>query len=111
MALWVFLVGNSHLDNDTIDQMVDKVAAAVIPKAVNKKCSETYGGRNNKNVEMDNGEVLTQKELDASDLEAAVNANWDANAECLRNEYNVSDEKIEEIRARLHKLNRLTGLY
>ncbi|MGP6827947.1 hypothetical protein ACTZNQ_22520, partial [Klebsiella pneumoniae] len=49
--------------------------------------------------------------LDARDLEAAVNANWDANAECLKNEYGMSNEKIEEIRAKLHKLNRNVGLY
>jgi len=96
---------------ETIEKMVDKVAAVAIPKAVHKKCSETYGGRNNRNVEMDNGEVLTQKELDASNLEGAVNANWDANAECLKSEYVMSDEKSESIRARLHELNRQTGLY
>lgn len=60
---------------------------------------------------MENGEVLTQKELDASNLEGAVNANWDANAECLKSEYGMSDEKSESIRARLHELNRQTGLY
>ncbi len=54
---------------------------------------------------------MTKKELDASDLEAAVNSNWDANAECHKNEYGMSDEKIEEIRDELHKLNRLRGLY
>ncbi|MCL7652690.1 hypothetical protein M8371_25455, partial [Klebsiella pneumoniae] len=36
---------------------------------------------------------------------------WDANAECLKNEYGMSNEKIEEIRAKLHKLNRNVGLY
>ncbi|MDS7089459.1 hypothetical protein NXH40_30405, partial [Klebsiella pneumoniae] len=49
--------------------------------------------------------------LFAPSLEAAVNANWDANAECLKNEYGMSNEKIEEIRAKLHKLNRNVGLY
>lgn len=96
---------------EIIEKMVDKVAAVVIPKAVHKKCSKTYGGRNNQNVEVGNGEVLTQKELDASNLEAAVNANWDANAECLKNEYGMSNEKSEAIRTRLHELNRLIGLY
>ncbi|MES0268373.1 S-type pyocin domain-containing protein, partial [Citrobacter sedlakii] len=99
------------MESKYLDRMVDKVAAVAIPKAVHQKCSETYGGRNNRQVNAESGERITQKELDASDLEAAVNSNWDANAECLRNEYGVSDEKIEEIRARLHELNRLTGLY
>ncbi|MDM2894675.1 S-type pyocin domain-containing protein [Citrobacter sp. Cpo030] len=99
------------LESKYIDRMVDKVAAVAIPKAVHQKCSETYGGRNNRQVNTESGETMTQKELDARELESAVNANWDANAECLRNEYGVSDEKIEEIRARLHESNRLTGLY
>ncbi|KMD59333.1 hypothetical protein SL78_00501 [Klebsiella pneumoniae] len=69
-----------------IDKMVDKVASVAIPIAVHQKCSETYGGRNNRKVETESGEMITKKELDARDLEAAVNANWDANAECLKNE-------------------------
>lgn len=91
--------------------MINKVAAVAIPKAVHQKCSETYGGRNNREVQTDSGETISKKELDASDLEAAANANWDANAECLKNEYGMSSEKIEEIRARLHELNRKAGLY
>ena len=86
-------------------------ASVAIPIAVHQKCSETYGGRNNRKVETESGEMITKKELDARDLEAAVNANWDANAECLKNEYGMSNEKIEEIRAKLHKLNRNVGLY
>lgn len=68
-------------------------------------------GRNNRQVDMKSGDVIKQKELDAINLEAAVNANWDANAECLKNDYGVSNEKLEEIRVRLHELNRQTGLY
>ncbi|MBL2855537.1 S-type Pyocin family protein [Klebsiella pneumoniae] len=83
-----------------IDKMVDKVASVAIPIAVHQKCSETYGGRNNRKVETESGEMITKKELDARDLEAAVNANW-----------GMSNEKIEEIRAKLHKLNRNVGLY
>ncbi|MDM3469346.1 S-type pyocin domain-containing protein, partial [Citrobacter sp. Cb041] len=94
---------------EIIEKMVDKAAAVVIPKAVHKKYSKTYGGRNNQNVEMENGEVLTQKDLDASSLEGAVNANWDTNAKCLKSEYGMSDEKSESIRARLYELNRQTG--
>jgi hypothetical protein len=98
-------------DIEYINKQADKVAAVVLPTAVHQKCSETYGGRNNSKVQAGNGETMTKKELDASDLEAAVNSNWDANAECLKNEYGMSDEKIEEIRDELHKLNRLRGLY
>ncbi|MFO6296708.1 S-type pyocin domain-containing protein [Rahnella selenatireducens] len=94
-----------------IDKMVGRVASVAIPKAVHQKCSETYGGRNNSQIKTEGGDIVRQKELDASDLEGAVNSNWDANAECLKNEYNVSEEKLEEVRAKLHELNRKTGLY
>ncbi|MCJ4676091.1 hypothetical protein LNV36_08495, partial [Klebsiella pneumoniae] len=49
--------------------------------------------------------------LGRNDLLIRTFPNWDVNAECLRNEYGVSDEKIEEIRAKLHELNRKAGLY
>ncbi|MDI3360048.1 S-type pyocin domain-containing protein [Lelliottia sp. V89_10] len=100
-----------HLRREQIDKMIDRVASVAIPKEVHQKCSETYGGRNNRQFETEGGEIVKQKELDANDLEAAVNANWDANAECLRNDYGVSDEKLEEVRAKLHELNRQSGLY
>lgn len=98
-------------DIEFIKKKSDKVASVALPKRVHQKCSETYGGRNNRKIETEKGVVMAKKELDASDLEAAVNANWDVNAECLKNEYNVSDEMIEEVRAELHKLNRQVGLY
>ncbi|HDK6220222.1 S-type Pyocin family protein [Klebsiella sp. GB_Kp056] len=107
------IIENEYPEDDIeyINKQADKVAAVVLPTAVHQKCSETYGGRNNSKVQAGNGETMTKKELDASDLEAAVNSNWDANAECHKNEYGMSDEKIEEIRDELHKLNRLRGLY
>lgn len=100
-----------EMRREHLDKMVDRVASVAIPKAVHQKCSETYGGRNNSKIETENGETVRQKELDASDLEAAVDSNWDANAECLKKEYKVSDAKLEEVRAKLHELNRKTGLY
>ncbi|PKT06058.1 hypothetical protein CYD90_29530, partial [Klebsiella pneumoniae] len=33
------------------------------------------------------------------------------NAKCLKERYGISDEKIEEVRAKLHDLNRKVGLY
>lgn len=111
-AIRIYLKRKNPLaTNQLIDKMVDKVASVAIPKKVHQKCSETYGGRNNRQIETEGGETIRQKELDSNDLEAAVNTNWDANAECLKNEYNMSDKKLEEVRTELHKLNRQTGLY
>lgn len=110
-ATKVYLKQNPSLTPEEINKMVDMVASVAIPKAVHRKCSETYGGWNNSKIETESGEVVRQKELDASDLEAAVNSNWDVNAECLKNDYNVSNENLEEVRAKLHELNRQLGLY
>lgn len=111
-AVRIYLKGTyPNLKDDIIEQMTDRVAAVAIPIEVHRQCSETYGGKNNSKFRTQDGGLVTQKVLDASNLEAAVDANWDVNAECLRNEYGVSDEKIEEIRAKLHELNRKAGLY
>ena len=98
-------------ERDYIDKMTDKVAAVAIPKEVHRRCSETYGGRNNRQLDTVNGEKVTQKEFDSFDLEAAADANWDMNAECLKNEYDVSEQELEEIRTKIHELNRQAGLY
>ncbi|PVZ79339.1 S-type Pyocin [Serratia sp. S1B] len=100
-----------RLSDARIDEMVDMVAAVAIPKEVHQKCSETYGQRNNTNINIGGGQAIPKKELDARDLEAAVDSNWDANAQCLKINYGVTDEQIEEIRAKLHELNRKAGLY
>lgn len=94
-----------------INRMVDRVASVAIPISVHQQCSETYGGRNNRQPETINGEKMTKIDRDARNLESAVDANWDANAECLKRDHGVSDAEIEEVRARLHELNRNTGLY
>ncbi|HEN5205952.1 TPA: S-type pyocin domain-containing protein, partial [Klebsiella pneumoniae] len=110
-AVRIYLKGTyPNLKDDIIEQMTDRVAAVAIPIEVHRQCSETYGGKNNSKFRTQDGGLVTQKVLDASNLEAAVDANWDVNAECLRNEYGVSDEKIEEIRAKLHELNRKAGV-
>ncbi|HGV0231796.1 TPA: S-type pyocin domain-containing protein, partial [Klebsiella pneumoniae] len=111
-AVRIYLKGRyPHLDNDTIEQMTDRVAAVAIPVGVHRQCSETYGGRNNSKFRTEDGELIPQKVLDASNLRAAVDFNWDVNAECLKDYYNVSNEKLEKIRARLHELNQGAGLY
>ncbi|MBJ9270246.1 S-type pyocin domain-containing protein [Citrobacter freundii] len=111
-AVRIYLKGRyPHLDNDTIEQMTDRVAAVAIPAEVHRQCSETYGGRNNSKFKTEDGELIPQKVLDASNLRAAVDFNWDVNAECLKDYYNVSNEKLEQIRARLHELNQDAGLY
>ncbi|MBA8324864.1 S-type pyocin domain-containing protein [Klebsiella pneumoniae] len=98
-------------EKDDIKKLLGKVAVVSIPIDVHRDCSETFGGRNNSRIETENGETISKKELDARDLEFAVDSNWNANAKCLKERYGISDEKIEEVRAKLHGLNRRVGLY
>ncbi|MDY1814524.1 S-type pyocin domain-containing protein [Klebsiella pneumoniae] len=98
-------------EKDDIKKLLGKVAVVSIPIDVHRDCSETFRGRNNSRIETENGETISKKELDARDLEFAVDSNWNANAKCLKERYGISDEKIEEVRAKLHDLNRKVGLY
>lgn len=90
---------------------LDKVASVAIPRSVHLECSETYGGRNNSWVELEDDIKLRRKEYDGQDLKTAVERNWEADRRCLKAEYNVSDEKLDEVLAEIHRLNRARGLY
>ncbi|ODQ03220.1 MULTISPECIES: hypothetical protein [Enterobacterales] len=87
------------------------MASVAIPKSVHPKCSETYGGKNNSWVELEDDTKLRRKEYDGQDLKEAVERNWEVERRCLKAEYNVSDEKLDEVLAELHRLNREEGLY
>lgn len=95
---------------DQIDEAVKKVASIAIPKEVHQICSQTYGGRNNSWLELDNDEQIRRKKYDAQNLREAVERNWEANSECLEAlgyDKNLLDEKLQE----LHKLNIEKGWY
>ncbi|WP_350893109.1 S-type pyocin domain-containing protein [Providencia stuartii] len=110
-AIRIYLENKYPLMGDEeIKLLLGQVASIAIPKEVHRKCSETYGGRNNSWVDMDDGSSLRRKELDALNLREAVERNWEANRECLENEgydSKLLDEKLEKI----HELNEAKGLY
>ncbi|WP_321146812.1 S-type Pyocin family protein, partial [Providencia alcalifaciens] len=98
------------ISKEKLDIMLGQVASIAIPKEVHRKCSETYGGRNNSWVDLDDGSSLRRKEFDAQNLREAVERNWAANRECLENEgydNKLLDEKLDKI----HELNEAKGLY
>ncbi|MCG5371209.1 S-type pyocin domain-containing protein [Providencia rettgeri] len=98
------------LTETQLDKMVNQVASIAIPKDVHQKCSETYGGRNNSKIVLNDGTLLPRKELDAKNLREAVERNWEANRECLENEgydSKLLNEKLDKI----HELNEAKGLY
>ncbi len=98
------------ISKEKLDIMLGQVASIAIPKEVHRKCSETYGGRNNSWVDLDDGSSLRRKVFDAQNLREAVERNWAANRECLENEgydNKLLDEKLDKI----HELNEAKGLY
>ncbi|HHR5848535.1 TPA: S-type pyocin domain-containing protein [Providencia alcalifaciens] len=98
------------ISKEKLDIMLGQVASIAIPKEVHRKCSETYGGRNNSWVDLDDGSSLRRKVFDAQNLREAVERNWAANRECLENEgydNKLLDDKLDKI----HELNEAKGLY
>ena len=75
-------------------------AAVAIPREVHQKCSETYGGRNQRE----------KQELDASNIEVAVNNNFDAIKQCLK-DHGYTEKELQEAREKLHRINKLNGWY
>ncbi|MDA0149201.1 T6SS effector antibacterial DNase [Vibrio sp. LaRot3] len=88
------------LTADEKKEIIKSGAGVAIPREIHQKCSETYGGRNK----------LEKQQVDAGDLEAAVNSNFDAIKTCLK-ENGYTDEQLEGAREELHRLNRANGWY
>lgn len=81
-------------------ELINTAAAIAIPQEVHRKCSETYGGRNQSD----------KQQVDAGDLEAAVNSNFDAIKGCLKNE-GYTEQELENARSQLHDINIKNGWY
>ncbi|MCT8350211.1 S-type pyocin domain-containing protein, partial [Photorhabdus temperata] len=100
-ALRKYLSDNHpELKRHHIDIALKMGAAIAIPKRVHQKYSETYGGRNS----------VAKKAQDASDLEMAVDNNFDAQAPGLKEE-GYTDEQLNKAREELHRLNKEQGWY
>ncbi|OEJ07383.1 hypothetical protein BHE89_17235 [Shigella sp. FC1967] len=68
-AVEIYLTNLDETMTETqLDIALDNVASVAIPKSVHQKCSETYGGRNNSWVELDDDTKLRRKEYDGQDL-------------------------------------------
>lgn len=93
------LLGRS-LSKEEKTEIVKSAAAVAIPNEIHRKCSETYGGRNQAKKQIE----------DADDLEQAVNSNFDAIKTCL-SEQGYSKEELEKARNELHTINKRNGWY
>ena len=88
------------LTADEKKDIINSGAGIAISREIHQKCSETYGGRNK----------LEKQKIDASDLKAAVNSNFDAIKSCLK-ENGYTEEQLEDAREELHRLNNTNGWY
>ncbi len=88
------------LSSDEKAAIIKSGASVAIPREIHQKCSETYGGRNKEAKQID----------DAKDLKSAVDSNFNAIKECLKNNGYI-EEELEKARSELHKLNKQNGWY
>jgi archaellum component FlaC len=88
------------LSSDEKAAIIKSGASVAIPREIHQKCSETYGGRNKEAKQID----------DAKDLKSAVDSNFNAIKECLKNN-GYTEEELEKARSELHKLNKQNGWY
>lgn len=88
------------LSKNQITEIKKTSVGVAIPSQVHQKCSETFGGRNR----------TDKQQLDADNLEKAVDSNFDAIEPCLKAE-GYSQDKLEKTRQEIHKLNKQNGWY
>ena len=94
------LANYPELPPEIIVDYLRKAPSIAIPTRVHQKYSETYGGRNSK----------AKQTLDAENLRAAVDSNFDAIRQGLLEE-GLPETEIEASRAELHKLHQEQGWY
>ncbi|QEO45240.1 S-type Pyocin domain-containing protein [Vibrio cholerae] len=88
------------LSKNQIAEIKKTSVGIAIPSQVHQKCSETYGGRNR----------TEKQQLDAENLEKAVDNNFDAIEACLKAE-GYSQDELEQARQEIHRLNKQNGWY
>lgn len=86
--------------DDEINELLMQVAGIAIPARVHQRYSETYGGRNTKVKQL----------LDAGNLRAAVNSNYDVISPYMIEE-GFSVGEVEAALAKMHKINQEQGWY
>ncbi|MFD2642340.1 S-type pyocin domain-containing protein, partial [Pseudomonas japonica] len=93
-------IGANIADVATSDDYLNGVASIAIPAKVHQRFSETYGGRNSRRKQL----------LDASNLRAAVDSNFEAITPYLL-EDGFTEEALESARAMMHRINEKQGWY
>jgi len=88
------------LSKNQIAEIKKTSVGIAIPSQIHQKCSETYGGRNR----------TEKQQLDAENLEKAVDNNFDAIEACLKAE-GYSQDELEQARQEIHRLNKQNGWY
>lgn len=88
------------LTQKQVDEYLNKVASVAIPAKVHQKFSETYGWRNTR----------VKQHVDAGDLRAAVDSNFDAISSYMLEE-GFTNVELEDARSKMHQINEEQGWY
>ena len=88
------------LTKDMEKMLKDSGTAIAIPRKIHQKCSETYGGKNSQEKQW----------KDADNIKFAVDSNFDAIENCLRDQ-GVSQLELDKARRELHEINQSNGWY
>ncbi|WP_323571089.1 hypothetical protein [Pseudomonas sp. 10S4] len=100
-ALRTYIVDNfDSVTPEEIKYLLSQAPSIAIPQSVHRKYGETYAGRN----------VKAKQRLDASNLKAAVDSNFEAIKRGLLEE-GYAESDIEKAREELHNLHKEQGWY
>ncbi|OEE65868.1 hypothetical protein A1OO_08650 [Enterovibrio norvegicus FF-33] len=93
-------LGVTFLTEEQINMLKNSAAGIAIPAKVHQKCSETYGGRNQPEKQIE----------DSNSIKDAVDSNFDAIEQCLK-ENGYEQDQLDSARKKLHEINKENGWY
>ncbi|EKT61706.1 S-type pyocin domain-containing protein [Providencia burhodogranariea] len=99
------------MTDDEIKELYGDVASVTIKIKTHQKYSETFGGRNSSNIELENGTIIKKAKLDSLDLYKASESNWAAIRGELKESEGYTDKELDDMLQEIHRLNRAKGWY
>lgn len=99
------------MTDDEIKELYGDVASVTIKTKTHQKYSETFGGRNRSNIELEDGTIIKKAKFDSLDLYKVAESNWAAMREELKESEGYTEQEIDDMLQEVHRLNRAKGWY
>lgn len=99
------------MTDDEIKELYGDVASVTIKTKTHQKYSETFGGRNRSNIELEDGTIIKKAKFDSLDLYKAAESNWAAMREELKESEGYTEQELDDMLQEIHRLNRAKGWY